>query len=231
MQQRVLIVAVTVALCVLAACGGGHKKKASSTTTTTIAADFCTVARDYVENTQQTLAQDISDARANPDAFQGRVRDDFRAADRQIGQLAASAPAEVKTDMQYLASVFDGFEKALEAANFDPNKVEPQAFQRLTDVPYQQASQRVNDYAESSCGILVTTTTEATTTTTLLAPVTTRRVTTTVPRTTSTTRVPTTTTTVPGTTSTLPPTTTSTEPPTTTSSTLIITTTTFDFGN
>jgi hypothetical protein len=212
------VVAVSIALLVFVACGGGgKKKKASSTTTTSVGADFCTLSREYVERTQAALAQDISDARANPTAFQGRVRDDFRAADRQIGQLAASAPQQISTDMKYLASVFDAFEKALEAVNFDPNKVEPQAYQRLTDVPYQEASKRVNDYAESSCGILAsTTTTVLETTTTVRATTTTRRATTTSAPTTTTTAPPTTTTTVPPTTTTVPPTTTSVGPTTTT---------------
>jgi hypothetical protein len=210
------VVAVSIALVVFVACGGGgKKKKTSATTSTSIGADFCTLSREYVERTQAALAQDIADARQNPTAFQGRVRDDFRAADKQIGQLAATAPQQIATDMKYLASVFDAFEKALEAVNFDPNKVEPQAYQRLTDVPYQEASKRVNDYAESTCG-LTTTTTVLETTTSFRATTTSRRPTTSTSRpTTTTTAPPTTTTTVP-TTTTAPPTTTTTGPTTTT---------------
>jgi hypothetical protein len=217
---------VSIALVVFVACGGGgKKKKTAATTTTSIGADFCTLSREYVERTQAALAQDIADARANPTAFQGRVRDDFRAADKQIGQLAATAPSQIATDMKYLASVFDAFEKALEAVNFDPNKVEPQAYQRLTDVPYQEASRRVNDYAESSCGILTsTTTTVLETTTTFRATTTSRRPTTSTSRPTTTTSAPTTTTAPPTTTTTAPPTTTTVPP--TTSSTIGTTTTT-----
>lgn len=207
---------MSIALVVFVACGGGgKKKKTAATTTTSIGADFCTLSREYVERTQAALAQDIADARANPTAFQGRVRDDFRAADKQIGQLAATAPSQIATDMKYLASVFDSFEKALEAVNFDPNKVEPQAYQRLTDVPYQEASKRVNDYAESTCG-LTTTTTEPETTTTFRATTTSRRPTTSTSRPTTTTTSPTTTTAPPTTTTTAPPTTTTTGPTTTT---------------
>jgi hypothetical protein len=211
------VLAVSIALVVFVACGGGgKKKKTAATTTTSIGADFCTLSKEYVERTQTALAQDIADARANPTAFQGRVRDDFRAADKQIGQLAATAPQQIATDMKYLASVFDAFEKALEAVNFDPNKVEPQAYQRLTDVPYQEASKRVNDYAESSCGILATTTTILETTTSLRATTTSRRSTTTTSRPSTTTSAPTTTTTSSSTTTTTPPTTTTAGPPTTT---------------
>ena len=203
-----LVVAAAIAALVLAACGGGGgKKKAAKTTTTSISADFCTLARDYVERTQAALAQDIADARQNPVAFQGRVRDDFRAANTQIRQLAVTAPSAIRTDMNYLASVFDSFEKALEAANFDPNKVEPQAYQRLTDIPYQDASKRVNDYAESSCGILTTTTTTTPTpSSTVLSTTTSRRPTTSTSRPASTTS---------STATTLPPTTVTTLPPTT----------------
>ena len=94
------VLAVSIALVVFVACGGGGKKnKTSATTTTSVGADFCTLSREYVERTQAALAQDIADARANPTAFQGRVRDDFRAADKQIGQLAATAPSQIATDM------------------------------------------------------------------------------------------------------------------------------------
>jgi hypothetical protein len=208
---------VSIALVVFVACGGGgKKKKTAATTTTSISADFCTLSRDYVERTQGALAQDIADARRQPADFQGRMRDDFRGANRQIGQLAATAPQQIATDMKYLASVFDSFEKALEAVNFDPNKVEPQAYQRLQDIPYQEASKRVNDYAESTCG-LTTTTTQLETTTSFRATTTSRRPTTTTSRPTTTTSVPTTTTTVPPTTTTVPPTTTTSGPTTSTS--------------
>jgi len=220
------VLAVSVALMVFVACGGGGgKKKAKATTTTSIEGDFCTLSKEYVEHTQAFLAQDIADARANPTAFQGAMKRDFQAADRQIGQLAATAPSQIRTDMNYLASVFDAFEKALEAVNFDPNKVEPQAYQRLTDVPYQEASKRVNEYADSSCGILTSTTTtiEETTTSSRATPTSRRPTTTTSRPATTTTSAPTTTTTATTTTTTTPPTTT-TVPPTTT--TTIRTTTT-----
>ncbi len=180
------------ALLVFVACGGGGKKKAASTTSTSVVGDFCTLAREFAERTQPALAQDIADASGNPTAFQAHVRDDFRAANRQIGQLAAAAPTAIKVDMNYMASVFDSYEKALEAAQFVPDKVEIQARQRLSDIPYQEASKRVNDYAEGTCG-LTTTTTEAPTTT-ILATTTTRRPTTTSRPTTTTTVPPTTTT-------------------------------------
>jgi hypothetical protein len=187
--------------------------------------DFCTVAREYVTKTQVALTQDLQDARANPEAFQGRVRDDFKAADKQNQDLAASAPSSVKSDMEYLATTFHGFVQALDTAGYDPMKVAPEAFQKLQDPAYYDASRRVNAYAEQFCGV-ATPTTESSTTTIFETP-TTRRVTTTVRRLVTTTVPPTTVppTTVPPTT--LPPTTVppSTVPPTTVPPTTAPTTT------
>lgn len=211
MRRQYLIIAVLSGSLVLAACSSkAHRPKTTGapTTTTTEAVDFCTVARDFVTRTQPALAQDLRDARLNPESFQGRVKDDFEAADRQNADLARSAPDTVRPDMESVASTFHAFFQALQSANYDPSKVPPATFDTLKDPAYVEASGRVNAYASEACGIA----TPSTTTSTQASSATTRRTTaTTFRRTTSTTRRATTTTARTGSTITTP----TTEVPTT----------------
>ena len=155
---------------VLAACGRGGTPKVkggvSTTTSTTTAVDFCTVARDYVTRTEAALSKDLQDARAHPEMFQGKVRDDFQAADKQNADLAASAPAAIKADMDYIATAFHAFVEGLDTAGYDPMKVSPDAYQRLQDPRYYDASRRVNAYAQEACGVETSSTTETSTTVT-----------------------------------------------------------------
>lgn len=167
MRRHRIIVVVLAFTVALAGAGCSKSKKPKATggpTTTTTTVDFCTVARDFVTITQPQLAEDLNAAQTTP-GLQDKLREDFQAANMQYADLAASAPEPVKADMDYLANTFDEFVRALESAGYDPVRVAPEAFQKLQEPQYFEASRKVNAYAEQTCGVTPPTTSTTSTTT------------------------------------------------------------------
>ena len=67
---------------------------------------------------------------------------------KDLPQIVAAAPAAIKADVETAAKAFVDFRKALEAIDFDPQKI-PDTI--ALDPEVQAASDRVDAYASEHC--------------------------------------------------------------------------------
>lgn len=161
---RSTLVACGLALLVLTGCSGGGDDNdaapAASTApagpSTTLAAvnptftgqgstEFCTLARTYTERSANVgnLSQS-NPAQLRTLANEGRTA---------ITQAANAAPAEIKADVQLIATTFSGLLVELEKANYEAAKMAPTAFAPLQTPEFGRASQRFQAYTKDVCKI------------------------------------------------------------------------------
>jgi hypothetical protein len=72
---------------------------------------------------------------------------------RDFDDLAAHAPAEIKSDIDAEAKAFHHFRDELEKADYDIRKLPRQAIQALEGPP----AQRLANYLRTRCGIVAST--------------------------------------------------------------------------
>jgi hypothetical protein len=174
MPARRLVVTLASAAVALAACGGGSTSGGATTTvaaagTTAAAAagasttapnfsgagsgDLCSYAKQVVNS---NLANSLTSGSSN-------MKDTFSKLDDVFKQIQSKAPAEIKADVNTLASGLQKIEAVYAKYGYDITKLEaaaksdPQSFQSLTstldDPSYQAASDRVDAYFSKVCGI------------------------------------------------------------------------------
>jgi hypothetical protein len=141
----------------LAGCSGGDDDKASPNTaanaTTTVpvptsftgqdSAQFCALSKTYNER--------FTSVGANPSPAQLRTL--TREGQTAITQAVDAAPAEIKSDMQVLASAFNGLLTELEKVNFEAARLPPAAFSQLSSPEFQAATTRFQAYTRTVCGV------------------------------------------------------------------------------
>ena len=151
-----------VALVLMAGCSGDDDDSASDTTsppaaagpTTTAlptntsftgqnSAQFCNLARTYNER--------FSKVSANPTPAE--LRTVTREGQTAITQAVNAAPAEIKPDVQVIATAFNGLLAEMEKVNFDVTRLPPTAFTPLSSPEFTQATTRFNSYVRTVCGV------------------------------------------------------------------------------
>lgn len=163
-RTRSTLAACGLALLVLTGCSSGDDDKdaapAASTApagpTTTLGAtdttftgqgssDFCNLARTYAErSTNVGNPASSSPAQLRTLANEGKTA---------ITQAANAAPAEIKADVQLIATTFTALLAELEKVNYDGTKLAPEAFAPLQAPEFGRASQRFQAYTRDVCKI------------------------------------------------------------------------------
>ena len=159
------LAACGVALVLLTGCSrGGGKDTASSPTTTAApaatgpsttvrpvdtsftgqnSAQFCTLAKTYNDRFSNVNAA-ATPAQLRTVTQEGRTA---------INQAVTAAPAEIKPDVQVIATAFTALFTELEKVNFDVSKVSPAALGSLQAPEFQASTTRFQAYLRSVCGI------------------------------------------------------------------------------
>ncbi len=163
--MRSTLVTCGLALVLLTGCSSGGGKDTASSTPTTAApaatgpsttvrpvdtsftgqnsAQFCTLAKTYNERFSNVNAAS-SPAQLRTAAQEGRTA---------INQAASAAPAEIKPDVQVIATAFTALFTELEKANFDVSKMSPAALSSLQAPEFQASTTRFQAYLRTVCGI------------------------------------------------------------------------------
>ena len=163
-HMRRTLAACGLALLVLAGCSGGDDDTATPAPSTTVAAaggpttslrtvdtnftgqgsaEFCNLARTYTERSSQL----------GPNATPAQLRTVAREGQTAINQALNAAPAEIKNDVQVIATAFGGLLTDLETANYDVTRVAPASFARLQAPEFATASQRFQAYVRNVCRV------------------------------------------------------------------------------
>ena len=153
-----------VILALLAGCSGGDDKDTASNSSvppstsvapaTTVrpvdtsftgqnSAQFCTLAKTYTDR--------FSSVGAN--ATPAQLRTLAREGQTAITQAVNAAPAEIKRDVELLATTFNGLIAELEKVNFEVARVPPAALSQLSTPEFQTSTTRFQTYIRSVCGI------------------------------------------------------------------------------
>ena len=160
MRIRSTLAACGLALLVLAGCSSGDDDNDAAPapagpTTTLQAADpnftgqgsteFCNLARTYTERSANVgNPATSSPAQLRALANEGRTA---------ITQAANAAPAEIKADVQLIATTFTNLIAELEKVNYDGTKLTQAAFAPLQTPEFGRASQRFQAYNRDVCKI------------------------------------------------------------------------------
>jgi hypothetical protein len=105
-------------------------------------AAFCNLAKTYNDQSK-TVA---------PTATPAQLRTTLRDGLATVNSAVAAAPAEIKADMQILATTFAQLADAFDKANYDPAKVDPASLQSLQSPQFQAATVRFQAYLHNVCG-------------------------------------------------------------------------------
>ena len=106
-------------------------------------AQFCTLAKTYNERFAGV------DANATPAQLR-TVAQEGRTA---IDQTVTAAPAEIKPDVQVVASAFGALFTELERVGFDVSRLSPSAFAALQTPEFQASTTRFQAYLPNVCGV------------------------------------------------------------------------------
>ncbi|MGQ0744620.1 MAG: hypothetical protein ACT4OS_09860 [Acidimicrobiales bacterium] len=146
----------------LLACGNGDEAASStsgpaastipSTTATPVAtvpggeqdSEFCQGARTYAERLEQLLP-----ALGNPEEVRRLLSETGPAIDR----AQATAPPDLKADVDRLAEASRRLLPLLEAAGYDFSKVDPAAVADIQNDEVSAAAQRLGAYTNQVCGV------------------------------------------------------------------------------
>lgn len=151
-RTRTIFAACGLALLVLAGCSGGGDKAGTGPTTARPvdtsftgqnSAQFCALARTYSDR--------FASVSSNPQPEQ--LRTVAREAQTAISQAVSAAPAEIKKDIEFLATTFGALLGELEKVNFEVARIPPTALSRLTSPEFQTSTTRFQAYSRTVCGV------------------------------------------------------------------------------
>ncbi len=103
---------------------------------------FCGLARGYRDNLDRLSTTD-------PTQLKTLAQD----AEKAIKEAVATAPAEIKGDVQVVAAASTAFFQQLGRVNYDITKLSPDSLSGLQKPEVQASTQRVTAYTEKVCGI------------------------------------------------------------------------------
>lgn len=151
-----------VALAILSGCSGGGDDKAAPATSapeataapTTVrpvdtsftgqnSSQFCTLAKTYNER--------FTSVSANPTPAQ--LRTVAKEGQTAINQAVTAAPAEIKKDVEVIASAFGALLTELEKVNYDAAKLPPAALGQLSAPEFASATTRFQAYLKNVCKV------------------------------------------------------------------------------
>lgn len=158
-----MLAAGALALLVMAGCSDGDDEKAVDTTAPSTAASgpvttvrpvdtsftgansaqFCGLARTFSER--------FSKVTTNPTPAE--LRTVSREGQAAINQALGAAPAEIKKDVEVIATGFGGLLTELEKVNFEAARLPPSALNALTAPEFAQSSTRFQAYLRNVCGV------------------------------------------------------------------------------
>jgi hypothetical protein len=121
--------------------GGGAGGTAGSGFSGQGSEEFCRVSTTY-QDPAGRLGQ----------ASGANLRQLTREAHASVAQMVASAPPEIRPDVEVLAAGLSEFITALEAANFDLTKVPAPVLERFQERRYIEATDRFQAYLREVCG-------------------------------------------------------------------------------
>ena len=110
--------------------------------------DFCKSLAKSLNDSKSLTTSAINGQPSNLKALIDKAR-------QEAGTIVAAAPDAIKDDVKTLVDASTSYYDALAAANYDFRKVDVTKLQSLTSTNVQQASQRVEAYIQSHCGISV----------------------------------------------------------------------------
>ena len=148
-----------VALVVMTGCSGGDDNDAASTTAPAAPGPSTTLRPVDTSFTGQDSAQFCALARTFSDRFAtvganatpAQLRTVAREGEAAINQAVSAAPAEIKKDVEGIASGFTTFLRELEKVNFEATRLPPAAVQSLSAPEFQQSTTRFQAYFRSVC--------------------------------------------------------------------------------
>ncbi len=105
--------------------------------------EFCNLARTYKERSTAV----------GPNATPAQLRTVAREGQTAIAQAVNAAPAEIKGDVQVLATSFGSFLAELEKVNFEVAKLPPTAVGQLSAPEFQASTTRFQAYTRTVCGL------------------------------------------------------------------------------
>lgn len=121
--------------------GGGGQSQPGATFTGEGGQAFCELSRNYQDPARQ------------PNATPAMLRQLYTQAQHTLQQMINTAPKELRDDVVLVAGGLSQFIAALEKANFDITKLEPESLQIFQDPRYTAASGRYTAYLSEICGI------------------------------------------------------------------------------
>ncbi len=153
--------ASALAVLALAGCSGGDDDKAAPTTTSPPAGPSTTLRPVDTSFTGQGSGQFCNLARTYndrftsvaPNATPAQLRTVAREGQTAIRQAQEVAPAEIRSDVQTIATTFGELLADLERANFDTTKLTAATFTRLQAPEFQRSSQRFQAYLRDVCKV------------------------------------------------------------------------------
>jgi hypothetical protein len=126
--------------------GNGTAAAAPTKVTAKGGGDFCKQLADSLNDTKNVSAK----------AFTGNPADLKTLVDQakaRIPEIVATAPSAIKDDVKTLITATTSYYDALSAAGYDFKKLDPTKLTSFTAPQVVQASQRVDAYIQSHCGI------------------------------------------------------------------------------
>ena len=147
MKRSIAIAAGLAATLALVACGDDDEGGSGSGN------DYCTLIVSFQEKSD---AVDASLSSSDPDPTD--VEEAMNAVKPMIAQLQSAAPAEIKADVETMASatlrmidIFEQYDYDFMALSTAPELSEIEDLTNNAEI--EAASERLNDYEETTCGI------------------------------------------------------------------------------
>jgi|CXWK01.1.fsa_nt_gi hypothetical protein len=147
MKRSIAIAAGLAATLALVACGDDDEGGSGS------ANDYCTLIVSFQEKSEV-----VDDVLSSSDSSPADVEDAMNAVKPMVAQLQSAAPAEIKADVETMASatlrmieIFEQYEYDFMALSTAPELAEIEELTSSAEV--EAASERLNDYEETTCGI------------------------------------------------------------------------------
>ncbi len=150
-MRRSLVALALACVVALVGCGGDddddEAAPAAETTATTAPpvpgkeGRFCELLRSYNERYNRT--RNVTEPQ--------QLRELLRTARADVREAQEVAPPEVKADAEIVARVLTEYVDALEAVDYQTNRIPPDVIQRLLSPDFLAAAQRMEAYGRANC--------------------------------------------------------------------------------
>lgn len=157
--SRAAVVALAAGLLGLVGCNDSDDDGATASATTvppvvttrTVDTSFTGEGSAELCSQMATFLSQSGDVGATPDP--GQMRERVESSVTAIEQAAATAPAEIKPDVEAVATTFTAVADALAAANYDVTRVDLAPLQQLQSEAFLDSIARLQAYLANVCQI------------------------------------------------------------------------------